>query len=79
MTPSHRETLAARWQAVARGGEAVSPCNAVCRMDAASGLCAGCLRTIDEITAWSTLPDAGRRAVWHAIARRGALQGVPAD
>ena len=79
MTPSQRETLAARWQAVARGGEPVSPCNAVCRMDEASGLCAGCLRTIDEIAAWSTLPDAGRRAVWRAIAQRGALQGVAVE
>jgi len=79
MTPALREALATRWQAVARGGEPVSPCNGVCRIDAATALCAGCLRTIDEITAWSTLPLAGRRAVWLAIAQRGALAGVTAE
>ena len=29
-----------------------SPCINVCRMDARSGLCDGCYRTIDEIAAW---------------------------
>lgn len=29
-----------------------SPCVAVCRMDADSGLCIGCYRTIDEISGW---------------------------
>ena len=32
-----------------------SPCISVCRMDPASGLCQGCLRTIDEIVAWGSL------------------------
>jgi len=47
-----------------------SPCINVCRMDAASGLCVGCWRTIDEIAAWSRLDDEGKRAVWQAIALR---------
>jgi uncharacterized protein len=46
-----------------------SPCTLVCRMNPA-GLCEGCLRTLDEIAAWSTLDDVGRQAVWRAIARR---------
>lgn len=37
-----------------------SPCNDVCRMDAASGLCLGCWRTIDEIAAWPALDEARR-------------------
>jgi uncharacterized protein len=49
-----------------------SPCVNVCRMDAASGLCVGCRRTIDEIAAWSKLDDDGKRRVWHAIALRKA-------
>lgn len=49
-----------------------SPCINVCRMDAATGLCDGCLRTIDEIAAWSTLDDAAKRAVWNAIDARHA-------
>ncbi|QAZ39126.1 DUF1289 domain-containing protein [Methylibium sp. Pch-M] len=41
-----------------------SPCIDICRIDAASGWCEGCYRTIDEIAAWSRLDDAGKRAVW---------------
>lgn len=44
-------------------------------MDEATGYCAGCLRTIDEIAAWSALDDAERRAVWDAIAARRAQLG----
>lgn len=40
-----------------------SPCINVCRMDAKSGWCEGCLRTIDEITLWSRLSDDDKRAV----------------
>jgi predicted Fe-S protein YdhL (DUF1289 family) len=51
-----------------------SPCTSVCRIDEATGFCAGCLRTIDEIAAWSVLDDEQRRAVWDAIARRRQAQ-----
>ena len=47
-----------------------SPCINVCEMDAQSGLCVGCLRTIDEITAWSRLDDSRRRNVLAAVADR---------
>ena len=40
-----------------------SPCINVCRMDAASGWCEGCLRTLDEIAAWGQLDDATKRSV----------------
>ena len=40
-----------------------SPCVDVCRMDAATGWCEGCLRTIPEIAAWSTMDDDAKRAV----------------
>jgi len=55
---------------LAQAAPVPSPCNSVCRMDPARGLCDGCLRTLDEITAWSRLPDAGRRAVWMQLAQR---------
>ncbi|MFM2057840.1 MAG: hypothetical protein RLY71_2225 [Pseudomonadota bacterium] len=52
-----------------------SPCINICRMDPARGLCSGCWRSLDEIAAWSRLPDAARREVWRLIAeRRGARQ-----
>ena len=47
-----------------------SPCISVCQMDEASGWCTGCLRTLDEIAAWSTLAEAQKREVWQAIGRR---------
>ncbi len=40
-----------------------SPCNKVCRIDANTGWCEGCLRTLHEIGAWSQLDDADRREV----------------
>ncbi|HEX6794624.1 MAG TPA: DUF1289 domain-containing protein [Casimicrobiaceae bacterium] len=52
-----------------------SPCISVCRIDEASGRCIGCLRTLDEIAAWSTLDDAQKRAVWAAIAKRRSDEG----
>jgi len=53
-----------------------SPCINVCRMDAASGLCEGCLRTIDEIAAWGTMADDEKRAVWHQLEQRRAGRGA---
>lgn len=47
-----------------------SPCINVCRMDDATGWCAGCLRTIDEIAAWSALDDEARREIWVDLGRR---------
>jgi hypothetical protein len=32
-------------------------------MDERVGLCKGCLRTIEEITAWSTMSEADKQAV----------------
>jgi len=41
-------------------------------MDEATGWCLGCLRTIDEIIAWSTLDDSGKQDVWRALDQRRA-------
>ena len=49
-----------------------SPCINVCRMDAASGLCEGCLRTLDEIAAWGTMDDGDKRVVWQRLELRRA-------
>ena len=40
----------------------------------AQGLCEGCLRTLDEIAAWSTLDDEAKRVVWLRIEQRQARQ-----
>lgn len=39
-------------------------------MNAATGLCEGCLRTLDEIATWSTLGDEAKRRVWLLIGQR---------
>jgi predicted Fe-S protein YdhL (DUF1289 family) len=39
-------------------------------MDDRSGLCAGCFRTLDEISVWSRIDDAGRVSILAAVARR---------
>ena len=53
--------------------EVPSPCISVCVMDATNGVCIGCLRTLDEIAAWSVLDDNARRAVWSALAERASV------
>ena len=47
-----------------------SPCNSVCRMIEASGWCAGCFRSIEEITNWSRMTPPEQRAVWGLIEQR---------
>jgi predicted Fe-S protein YdhL (DUF1289 family) len=40
-----------------------SPCVKICTLDARSGLCLGCGRTIDEIARWTAMSAAERRRV----------------
>jgi predicted Fe-S protein YdhL (DUF1289 family) len=47
-----------------------SPCTSVCRMSPSTGLCEGCLRTLDEIAAWSRMEEHEKRAVWVLLERR---------
>lgn len=39
-------------------------------MDAATGWCAGCWRTLDEIARWSAMDDPQRLAVWARLEQR---------
>ncbi|MFN3611242.1 DUF1289 domain-containing protein [Tepidimonas sp.] len=54
------------------GAPVPSPCVGVCRIDDATGLCAGCWRTLDEIAAWGGSDDATRRRIWQAVEARQA-------
>jgi uncharacterized protein len=47
-----------------------SPCVSVCVMDAASGLCTGCHRSLDEIASWSVMDDSEKLLVWAALQQR---------
>ena len=47
-----------------------SPCIKICIMDAPSGLCQGCGRTLDEIIGWAALDEAARQALMDELPRR---------
>ena len=55
-----------------------SPCTKVCTLDARSGLCLGCGRTIDEIARWGSMSDAERARVMAELPGRRAGQAVGA-
>jgi uncharacterized protein len=44
-----------------------SPCISVCVINPNSGLCEGCLRTLEEVAVWGQLPSAQQREVWQSI------------
>ena len=69
MNPAQR--LQQTWQRVQSLDVGIpSPCVSVCTMDAQSGLCDGCLRSLQEIADWSVLPDAQKKALWPVLVAR---------
>jgi prolyl-tRNA editing enzyme YbaK/EbsC (Cys-tRNA(Pro) deacylase)/predicted Fe-S protein YdhL (DUF1289 family) len=71
MPAGARKVLGDRSASVqAAGKSSMSPCVSVCRMDEKMDACLGCLRTRDELTAWSTLDEDAKFAVWNAIDKR---------
>ena len=65
--------LAAIARTIAGSGEQVpSPCISVCRINADTGLCDGCYRSLREISDWARLPPARQRLVWREIGLRMA-------
>ena len=66
-----------RWRRVAEmapqageGKHVPSPCQSVCIMHPATGWCEGCLRTLDEIAAWSRMDNPAKLAVWSQLPQR---------
>ncbi|QID16563.1 DUF1289 domain-containing protein [Nitrogeniibacter mangrovi] len=53
-----------------------SPCINICKLDEATGYCIGCFRSVHEITVWSRLDEAGKRAVLDAVAEREAAHDL---
>jgi uncharacterized protein len=51
----------------------LTPCVGICRIIPENGLCSGCWRTINEITAWSTMDDAERLRIVSNLVNRAAL------
>ena len=52
--------------------QVASPCVAICNINDDSGLCEGCLRTLDEIAVWSQMDNVAKREVWSRITQRAA-------
>ncbi|MBL6430623.1 MAG: DUF1289 domain-containing protein [Alphaproteobacteria bacterium] len=50
-----------------------SPFIKLCRIDTATRLCVGCLRTLEEIAGWGRLTPEERRRVMAALPARGSL------
>ena len=57
--------------------EVASPCVQVCELDADTGWCRGCQRSIEEIAAWGALDDAQKREVWQCLPARREAMGAP--
>ena len=64
MNPRARMTPAAQ--------DVPSPCIDVCQLDPVTGLCRGCLRSMQEIASWSSYSAVEKRAV---LARLGVRRG----
>lgn len=47
-----------------------SPCINVCKLDQATGLCVGCLRSVDEIRAWRNASNEEKQAIVEAARQR---------
>ncbi|HSC59934.1 MAG TPA: DUF1289 domain-containing protein [Rhizomicrobium sp.] len=47
-----------------------SPCTKVCTIDAASRLCMGCGRSLEEIARWGSLSEAERQETMRALPER---------
>lgn len=54
--------------------EVESPCVKLCVVHPETRLCTGCLRSIDEITAWSRMSTEARRAVMAELPLRAGEQ-----
>jgi predicted Fe-S protein YdhL (DUF1289 family) len=48
----------------------------VCRIDEASGLCTGCLRSLQEIANWARYAPADRARIVRELPRRRARPGA---
>jgi prolyl-tRNA editing enzyme YbaK/EbsC (Cys-tRNA(Pro) deacylase)/predicted Fe-S protein YdhL (DUF1289 family) len=56
----------------AAGDQVPSPCISVCRINADSGMCEGCFRTLGEISAWARSGPDMQRELWRTIGQRMA-------
>ncbi len=55
-------------------GPLPTPCTGVCVMNAQTGFCQGCLRSIDEIADWGLASESRKRQIWIALEQRRRAQ-----
>ena len=77
MTLDPRTISNRRWRRIAEmaplageGPHVPSPCQSVCIMHPTTGWCEGCMRTLDEIAAWSRMDNLDKLAVWALLPDR---------
>ena len=77
MTLDPNTVVNRRWRRVAEmapqageGKHVPSPCQSVCIMHPTTGWCEGCMRTLDEIAAWSRMDNPEKLAVWSQLPQR---------
>ena len=70
----HRAARSCR-EVLHRVSEIPSPCIGVCQLDPGSGLCQGCMRTLDEIAAWPGAGEAERLAIVQRLRARRRAAG----
>jgi uncharacterized protein len=70
MTTSTRQMLLEKASGLDLADFVPSPCISVCRMDAVTGWCQGCYRTLEEIAAWGRASEEEKREVWDALLQR---------
>jgi uncharacterized protein len=50
--------------------EIETPCNKICTIDAESGLCIGCFRTMEEVARWGRMNPNERRRIMSGLDER---------
>jgi predicted Fe-S protein YdhL (DUF1289 family) len=56
-----------------------TPCVDICEIDAVSGLCIGCGRSLNEIAGWAGMSPEQRRGIMAALPARRAKSGKRED
>jgi predicted Fe-S protein YdhL (DUF1289 family) len=56
-----------------------TPCVLICSIDAASGICLGCGRTLNEIGSWTQFDDSERRDIMARLPARLTTVRTAAD
>jgi predicted Fe-S protein YdhL (DUF1289 family) len=74
MSSGTKQILLEKAAGIALADFVPSPCISVCRMDAASGLCEGCYRTLEEIARWGSASEEERFAIWNELLQRVAAE-----